>query len=238
MRVDVIPNVTESKFVEFVNRTVIVVDVFRATSCIVTALKYGVRSVVPVETVAQAKQRKQPDDLLGGERFCRKITGFDIGNSPAELMRTDLADKRLVMTTTNGTRAIQKAQKAENILAGSFLNARSCGRAALELKRDVVILCAGTQDQFSLEDGLCAGLIIHEMEQERLSLEKDDFGTAMLYTYRQAEEHVHETLKSCKNGKKLHKLGYDEDVEFCARRNLYSVVPRLRQGEMTALSGF
>src|SRR5690606_12087517 len=105
MQVDVIPSVTEATSDEFIHKTVIVIDVLRATSCITTALEYGCAGVIPVETVGQAKSMQKAGQLLAGERFCKRVPGFDLGNSPHEFIQNDVQGRTIIMTTTNGTRA-------------------------------------------------------------------------------------------------------------------------------------
>ena len=229
MQVDVIPNVTEARSDDFVQKTVIVVDVLRATSTIVTALAHGCAGIAPVETVQQAKQMREPGILLGGERFGKKISGFDLGNSPLEYNEEAVCGKSVVLTTTNGTRAIQKAQRASFVLAACMLNAAACARKSLELNRDIVILCAGTQDHFSLEDGLCAGLLVDELYRNCNDLEEvNDFGKAMRWAYLAAEHRIREELMESSGGKKLIRLGFGEDVLYCAQINEYELVPVLK----------
>lgn len=230
MRIDVIPSVNEARTEDFLHRTTIVIDVLRATSTICTALAHGCASVIPVETVFQAKELKKNGELLGGERFCKKITGFDLGNSPFEYMNPDIEGKTIIMTTTNGTRAIQKAQKSDRVLAGSLLNAPECARIASRFKRGISILCAGTQDQFSLEDGLCAGFIVDELT--RLSSgdnapQLNDFAIAMRSAYLENQNDMEQALLGCANGKKFIKMGLIEDVQFCAKMGATTVVPEL-----------
>ena len=229
MRIDVIPSVNEARAEDFINRTTIVIDVLRATSTICTALNYGSRGVITVETVSQAKEMRDHDQLLGGERYCKKITGFDLGNSPFEYMSDTLLHKTIVMTTTNGTRAINKAQKSPHLLAGCMLNAPSCARTAIHFKRDISILCAGTQDQFSLEDGICAGYIIDEIMQHHMEEQPtlNDFALAMRAAYLNGQEQIVETILNSCNGKKLSKIGLEDDVRFCAKMDHFSVVPVL-----------
>jgi 2-phosphosulfolactate phosphatase len=189
--------------------------------------------------VQQARQLQEPADILGGERFCKKIPGFDYGNSPFEYLSADIQGKRLIITTTNGTRAIQKSQKASELIAGSIINANACTKALLELKRDVVIVCAGTQNQFSLEDGLCAGLIIDELVNlGEESMRMNDFGMAMQHTYGYVKNHLEEALLSCANGKKLCKMGLQEDVLYCAKLNQTAVVPIVRDHRIVPFHGF
>jgi 2-phosphosulfolactate phosphatase len=233
MHIEVIANIGEARSDEFLHKTVIVVDVLRATSTIITALMNGSSGVVPVDTVIKAKEYYHEGDLLGGERYCKKIPGFDFGNSPLEYTREAVSGKRVILTTTNGTRGIYKAMKASHVLAGALINGRAVAEAAIELKRDVVIVCAGTQDVFSLEDGLCAGLILEEMAvQLSDSQTTNDLGLAMRGCYLEAKDRLLETILACSNGKKMKKSGFLADVELCAMTNMTDCVPVLEQDQM------
>ena len=132
------------------------------------------------------------------------------------------------MTTTNGTRAIHKSMRADNVIAASLLNAEACARAALDWKRDIVILCAGSHDDFAIEDGLCAGLLVeHLKELSPVPIECDDFGNAMHALYRERSFRILETLLGSQSGKRLAKLGAKEDITDCSLVNSRPVVPCL-----------
>ncbi len=234
MQIDAIPSVNEARTEDFQNKTTIVIDVLRATSTICTALAYGSAGVIPVETVYQAKQLHPGDHLLAGERYCKKINGFDLGNSPFEYMDPCIRGKKIILTTTNGTRAIYKAQKSTNVLAGCMLNAPSCAETALQFKRDVTILCAGTHDQFSLEDGLCAGYILEEIlkRNDALHFEMNDFAMAMRAAYLLHKDQLPDILLNCSNGQRFIKLGLSEDVQYCAQMDKFQIVPILKGNTM------
>ncbi|MEW9699145.1 2-phosphosulfolactate phosphatase [Paenibacillus sp. SI8] len=238
MQIDVVANIGEARSDEFIHKTVIVIDVLRATSTMIAALSNGCRAILPVETVLQAKELQKPGDLLGGERFCKKIPGFQFGNSPHEYTRAAIEGKRIILTTTNGTRGIQKALKADHVLAGALTNGGACARAALNFKRDIVILCAGTQDVFSLEDGLCAGLILDEISHliGTKPMVVNDFGLAMHSSYKQSKDVLFETLLACTNGKRLCKLGFNEDLKDCCKVNSSEQVPILDRDQMVLLT--
>lgn len=228
MHVLVVPSVNEIRTVDLTQRTVIVIDVLRASSTIVTALHHGATGVIPAETVSQAKQMATFDDVLGGERFCKKITGFHKGNSPYEYMSDELTGKRIILTTSNGTRALHKAQRADYILAGAIINARATAEAALQLQKDITLLCSGAQDEFAFEDGLCAGLIFAELMKaigNEHPLTINDFGYMMYSAYCFHAHQMSQVLLSCTSGKRLTKLGYAEDVPFCALPNTHAIVP-------------
>ncbi|MCZ8512811.1 2-phosphosulfolactate phosphatase [Paenibacillus filicis] len=245
MNIQVIPTVMEARTEELHHKTVVVIDVLRATSTLLTALVNGCKEVIPTETVNGAKSLQQEGDLLGGERGCKKIPGFDLGNSPLEYEPAAVTGKRIILTTTNGTRAIQKAGKISRILVGSLLNARACAARAMECGGELVILCSGTQDVFSLEDGLCAGAILDELIQiaggaepdnAQTSFKVNDFGLGMLYAYRGVRDRLTETLLASANGKRLTKLGCREDVLYCAQRNTIGIAPEVRGGKVEALT--
>ncbi|MFF2482042.1 2-phosphosulfolactate phosphatase [Paenibacillus sp. NPDC058071] len=229
MQVQVISSVNEACSAKLYHKTAIIVDVLRASSTIVAALAAGAAGVIPVETVMDARAAHQPGDLLGGERFGRKIPGFDLGNSPEEYNIETVCNRRILLTTTNGTRAIQKSMRADHVLTGSLLNASACAKAAYELRRDIVILCAGSNDEFAVEDGICAGLLLERLRTlSTAPLELDDFGVAMLALYNDRSQHIAQTLQIGTAGKRLAKLGYKRDVEWCAEIDRYSEVPILR----------
>jgi 2-phosphosulfolactate phosphatase len=234
MHVQVISSVNEASSARFHHKTAIIIDVLRATSTIVTAVASGALCIVPAETVMEARALQRPGDLLGGERFCRKIAGFDLGNSPEEYTEQAIAGKRIILTTTNGTRAIHKSMRADHVLTASFLNAEACARAAIELRRDVVILCAGSHDEFAIEDGLCAGLVLDKLHSLcPVAIETDDFGAAMLALYRNRSAQIKETIMYGITGRKLLKLGLRRDIEACALIDIYNDVPRLNGDQLT-----
>ncbi|MFC4777451.1 2-phosphosulfolactate phosphatase [Paenibacillus sp. GCM10023252] len=228
MHVHVVSSVNEASSEQLQHRTTIVIDVLRATSTIIAALAAGAAGVVPVETVMEARALQREGDLLGGERFCRRIPGFELGNSPSEYTKELVLGRRILLTTTNGTRAIHKSLRSDHVLAGSLLNAEACAKSALELRRDIVLLCSGSHDEFAIEDGLCAGLLLNHLTRlSSSSIDTDDFGTAMLSLYRHQAASLLSTLLQGATGKRLVKLGLRRDVEVCAAADTCSVVPRL-----------
>ncbi|MFC5651572.1 2-phosphosulfolactate phosphatase [Paenibacillus solisilvae] len=228
MEIIVISSVNEAQSDCFTHRTAIIIDVLRATSTMITALQAGASGIYPVETVLEARTLHREGDLLAGERFCRKIPGFDLGNSPEEFTPETVKNRRIVLTTTNGTRAVHKALRADNVLAGALINAAACAKMAVELRRDIVLLCAGSHNDFALEDGLCAGLLIDRLKAISSSqIEIDDFGSAMLGLYKNSEDRIMDLLSGCATGKRLTKLGHGRDLERCAQVDSSLVVPRL-----------
>jgi 2-phosphosulfolactate phosphatase len=197
-------------------RVGIVVDVLRATSTIAQALASGYERVLCCAEIdeARALRAELPDSLLGGERKAIRVEGFDVGASPREFLERRAAT--LILSTTNGTRAIlETAKRCEQVLLGSLLNLAAVARAAAS--DDVVVVCAGFQGGFALDDAYCAGRIVELLGGERT-------GTAMAsMLLAQAFTSAPDGL----NARTYGPSGLEEDIEFCARENVLEVVPRL-----------
>lgn len=226
MRVDVIANVDNIRSEDFIQKSAVVIDVLRATSTMITALANGARGLLPVETVPEAQSKRSEHTFVGGERYYKKIPGFQAGNSPHDYMSEEIAGKLVILTTSNGTRGILKSQRASRLLAASFLNGTACGSALVSFDRDVILLCAGCRNDFSLEDGLCAGMIIDAMESILgHPLRLNDLGMAMKLAYNQCRHNLYETVMECSSAKQLVKLGFAHDVEYCTGVDTVPVVP-------------
>ncbi len=183
MRIDVslLPNELPAERLE--GRAVVVIDVLRATSVMVRAIAEGALELLPVRTVeeafALAKRFPRETTLLGGERGGRQIEGFDFGNSPREYTPARVRGKRLIMTTTNGTKAFHSVAAAREILVGSFFNVGALADRILASGLDLVIFPSGNYGQFSLEDTVCAGMLtdlIAKKEAKGLELRRHSSG--------------------------------------------------------------
>jgi 2-phosphosulfolactate phosphatase len=228
MKVDVIPTVNEARVEKLTGRSVVVIDVLRCSSTIVTAFIAGCREIIPVETCGQAYSFRDEQTLLAGERFCKKVQGFDFSNSPTEIKDQQLGGKRLVISTTNGTRAIQKSAKSERSFIGSFLNGSSVARELLKYRKDVTLLCAGSRDEFALEDGLCAGFILSKMLELNPALELSDQAFILIAAYQHYESRLLELLLQSTTGKRLLQLGLADDIHWCAKIDVTVFVPVLK----------
>jgi len=145
--------------------TVLVIDVLRASTCIVTALANGCAGIVPVATPEEARARMAglPDALVAGERRGEPLEGFDLGNSPLEFTAARVGGRAVIMTTSNGTRALLAARGAAAIGVAAFVNLGAAAAWALGARRDVLLLCSGERGARSLEDHVCAGLIAERL---------------------------------------------------------------------------
>lgn len=145
--------------------TVLVIDVLRASTCIVTALANGCAAIVPVATPEEARRRAATLDgsLIAGERRGEPLEGFDLGNSPLEFTRGRVGGRTLIMTTSNGTRALVAARPAHDVGVAAFINHAAATAWALARTRDVLLLCAGERGARSLEDYVCAGMLVDRL---------------------------------------------------------------------------
>lgn len=238
MRIETLAHAGEAAETDFGGKSVLIIDVFRATSCIITGLACGCAGFLPVLTLEEAKAAAGGDDILAGERKGKRPAGFHLGNSPLDYLAADLSGKRIILTTTNGTRAMHPALgKAHTVMAGSLLNASAAARALFGMNRDVTLVCSGTHNRFSLEDGLCAGLVAEELLQlTGQDLVLSDLTEAMLGSWRQAKNRLAEVLAGCTNGKRLTGMGFARDLEFCGRTNRYNLVPVWQNGLLVPLA--
>jgi 2-phosphosulfolactate phosphatase len=229
VRIDVVPTVEEIRYDQIGNRVVIVIDVLRASSSIVTALGTGFSVVVPVETIGQANALRTENCFLAGERHCRKIPDFDYNNSPTELAGHSQKGSVLILTTTNGTRAIQKAERASSLLIGCFLNATACIQYALSKRLDITLYCAGTRSEFALEDGLAAGLMIHRAKLLQPQVQLCDLGEALRASYLHLSDRLPQLLPHTTTGRRLVQHHFADDLAFCAQIDHYRLVPIVRE---------
>jgi 2-phosphosulfolactate phosphatase len=193
----------------------VVVDVLRATSTIAQALASGFRRVLCCAEIEEARALRDelPDSLVGGERNAVRIEGFDVGASPREFL--DPLAETLILSTTNGTRAIlETAQRCEEVFLGSLLNLRAVAGAVRE--RDAVIVCAGFQGAFALDDAYCAGRIVQLLEAKR-----SDAAIAAELVAR-----AFPSALDALNARTYGPPGLEEDIAFCAREDVLDVVPR------------
>ncbi len=209
---------------------VVLVDILRATSTIVAALAEEALVVKPVTSIDEALLYKEKGYLLAGERGGLPPEGFDFGNSPREAYK--MARAKVVLTTTNGTKALGFVKKAKAICAGSFLNLRATAAFAHRFE-EVHILCAGTEGELSLEDFLFAGKLALLLEDY---VSQNDAAT-VARKYAGHVEDISKELFASHHAIKLTKLGLEEDVAFCAQENIYDVVPILTPEGFVALKG-
>ncbi len=213
---------------------VVIIDVFRATSTIASALQNGARCVIPVDTVAKAvEMSKRVEGIAAGERDGKIAEGLEHGNSPLEYTREFIEGKTLVLTTTNGTRLLHMALEngADTIITGSFPNLSSVCQYLISQKKNVVLGCAGWKDRFNLEDTLFAGAVIHHV-QEHFTIHCDSSLTAKLM-YEQQQNDLHQFVPLLTHYHRLvERFGLIEDIRFCITADVANVLPIYRNGKL------
>lgn len=218
----------------------VVIDVLRATSVMVTALGHGASRIITCREVDEARQLSQQfasRPLLCGERGCQPIDGFDLGNSPAEYERKRVEDRVLVLTTTNGTRAIAAVERVPRLLIASFLNLSAVVDAVTQFQR-VHLVCAGTEGHVTLEDVLLAGAILWKCQSMSETMLVDDDSVLALqlwqawFAVKSSEGRLPEPdalsrrFRETRGGRNLLRLGYESDLQRCAAIDSIGVVPR------------
>lgn len=214
-------------------KVVVVIDTLRATSVITTALVNGAKEVIPVADIEDAinisSHLERDMILLGGERNAVKIEGFDLSNSPLEYSEDVVKGKTIIITTTNGTRALKKASSSDDVVVGCLLNVTSVADYIHKENKDVVIICAGTEGKFSIDDIITAGAILDRLE--KLSpYESDDLSKASYFLYKSFQDNILNIMKYGYHLNRIEKLGFHEDVEFCTTIDKFSVVPKYVNG--------
>lgn len=214
-----------------INKTVIVVDVLRATSCIIWACRNGANKVIPVNDAGEgaAIASRLGGCIMAGEREGIKLPGFDLGNSPREFAPEVVKDKNIIINTTNGTGAIKSAEGASHVLIGAMLNHDAAARRAAQLGLDVIILCAGTDGEFSADDICAAGAIASSLYKYADITECCDLtwaGQVLYEEWRAGRADLSQTF----HYSRLLELGFAEDVAFCLQENVTEIVPVYTNG--------
>ena len=215
------------------NAIVVAIDILRATSSICVALQYGALSVVPVMTIEESYAYKQKGFLIGAERQGSMVEGFDLGNSPFSYMDEKIQGRHIALTTTNGTQAINLAQKhADRVVAGSFLNIDVLANWLIEQNKNVICLCAGWKNTFNLEDTLFAGALTQKLLPHFAHSPHRDSALAAINLYQQAKDDMYAYLGQSSHRMRLEKLKIDEDVIYCLTPNQTLVIPVLHNGAL------
>jgi 2-phosphosulfolactate phosphatase len=211
-------------------KTVVIVDILRATSCMVAGLGSGVSSIVAVANLDECLALRAEGFVCAGERNGHRVEGFDLGNSPFEYMTTQVQGRKIAMTTTNGTQALVLSQSASQIVIGSFLNLSFLAHYLQKQPNDIVIVCAGWKGKFCIEDTLFAGALADKLSE--VSDSEDDSVLAAKDLYETARPNLYEYLLQSSHYKRLSHLEGGKDVEFCIAMDKFDIVPILQGREI------
>jgi len=209
---------------------VVIIDIFRATSSICYGIGNGAEAIIPVSEVEEclAYQDKFPGYLLAAERNGEVVAGFDFGNSPFSYTKEKVAGKTIVLTTTNGTHALQRSIRAKKIIIGSFLNLTSVCNWLKDQQENVLLVCAGWKNNFNLEDTLFAGAVVEQLKSAGFIL--DDAAIAANDLFHTGKDDISAYLKKTSHSERLKALGIEADIAFCLQVDLTTAIPVL-QGE-------
>lgn len=216
------------------NSVVVIIDVFRATSTIATALYNGAAKIIPVDDVAKciAIGNATPNSITAGERDGKVIEGLQYGNSPTEYPESFIKDKTLVLTTTNGTKLLHMAlnKSASNVITGSFPNLSAVCDYLLQQNKNVFLGCSAWKDRFNLEDTLFAGAVIDRI--------KDNFDIhcdSSLMAYEMYQLHKHDLksyIQTLTHWHRLAQYGLEKDMEYCVSIDVANVLPLYKNGAL------
>ena len=216
------------------NSIVVVIDVLRATSSIVYGIEIGAAAIIPVAHVEDCLAYSGKGFLLAAERDGSVVEGYDFGNSPFSYTKEKVAGKTVVLTTTNGTKALHMAREtAHQVVIGSFLNLQALCDWLKVQDKSVLLLCAGWKDQFNLEDTLFAGAVVAELRKDFTHF--DDSSVAAEDLYQLARNDLRTYIRKSSHSYRLALLNIEEDVRFCLQLNICKAIPVLEGDALVAL---
>jgi 2-phosphosulfolactate phosphatase len=205
---------------------VVVIDILRATSSMVYGIDNGASAIIPVAHVEDCLAYADKGFLLAAERDGSVVEGYDFGNSPFSYVTEKIAGKTVVLTTTNGTKALHMArERAYQVVIGSFLNLQVLCDWLKVQNRSVLLLCAGWKDQFNLEDTLFAGAVVTALRKDFTHF--DDSSVAAEDLYQLAKDDLRNYIHKSSHSHRLAKLNIEEDVVFCLQLDICKAIPVL-----------
>lgn len=229
MKLNVLLSPLNADELYFTQKTTVVIDVLRASTTVISALSNGAKEVIPVGTVEFAVKVSGGmfggQTLIGGERNTKRIEGFALGNSPLEYTRETVENKTIVFYTTNGSKAIARAKFSNELFVCSFNNLLGMAQHLIKLNKDVEILCAGHNNLFSLEDTVCAGMLVGRIKRLNRSVKISDSSMAAQVLYEKFGDDIPKMLDNTEHGKRLIQNGFKKDIEYCSRYNITKNIP-------------
>ncbi|MFY0608138.1 MAG: 2-phosphosulfolactate phosphatase [Cyclobacteriaceae bacterium] len=209
---------------------VVVVDIFRATSCMVSGMSNGVEAIHPVATVEECVALGNEGMITAGERGGVKVEGFDMGNSPFEYLEASVVGKSIAVSTTNGTRTILASLEGKEILIGAFLNLKATAQYLTKQDCDIMIHCAGWKGTVNIEDSLFAGALIAALaETHEIS------GDPALLAHQLYQANATDLMpiaQASSHAQRLSGFGATKDLEYCMTQDLYDLVPVYQDGKI------
>jgi 2-phosphosulfolactate phosphatase len=242
VRLDVFFTPNQAKSPETTGRLVVIIDVLRASTTVATALGNGAKTVIPLEgadeVIARSKEFARSQILLAGEQKMHPIAGFDIGNSPQAFTPKAVEGKTILITTTNGTRALLGVQGARDIVIASYVNftaVLALMKVAARSNTDIAIICAGEEGSFTLEDAACAGRYVKAIPKRADSVIANDAAAASVLIEKKYGDNIEKVFKESSHGQALESAGFGDDLAAAAEVDSYPVVPIYQDRQITKL---
>ncbi|MEN9334902.1 MAG: hypothetical protein RLY35_2082 [Bacteroidota bacterium] len=214
---------------------VVVIDVLRATSAMTTALHYGVQKIIPVATLEEANEYKTKGFVVGAERDGQVVEGFDFGNSPYVYIDNDMKGQTVVITTTNGTKAIEIAKNDATVVIGCLNNLQHLCDWLIKQHKNTLILASGWKDKVNLEDTICGGAIVDILVDSNQFIANEDSSVAAKFLYKSAQQNFWRFLRASSHRRRLIHLKIQKDVKYCLTSNTVPCIPILRNGALVKL---
>ena len=241
MRLDVFFSPIQVKPSDTAGRLVAIIDVLRAATTVATALGNGARTVIPLEgpdeVIQRSKEFARSQILLAGEQKMHPIVSFDLGNSPQSFTPEVVEGKSILITTTNGTRALLGVQGARDIVIASYVNftaVLAMMKVAASSNTDIAIICAGEEGGFTLEDAACAGRYVKSIPK-RASIQANDAAAASVLIEKKYGDNIAKVFKESAHGQALQEAGFGDDLAAAAEVDAYPVVPIYQERQITKL---
>ena len=221
---------------EFDFECVVVIDVLRATTAMITGLNEGVNAFIPVASLEEAIFFQERGYIVAAERNAKQIEGFPLGNSPLSYFNGRFRGKKIVITTTNGTQAIEIAkQDHKEVILAAFSNLTAVSEALIQRNQNILVLCAGWKNKFNLEDTICAGGVVQQLLQSKQYFSTEDSSISAKYLFISAKDNYKKILKDSSHRTRLQNLGLQEDIKYCLTLDTCQIVPILVNGEIIKL---
>ena len=218
------------------DRVVVTIDVLRACTTICTAFAHGAEKVIPADSPVAAKNLRATlgdHALLCGEREGKKVSGFDLGNSPSEYTAEAVGGKTLVLSTTNGSKVLAKAQAAREVAVCAFVNVTAVAEYLAARDEPVAVILSGQVGRFSLEDAVCGGMLMRQVHAARPQRSLCDAAWSAIALADRYAADVLGTLRMSSHGQYLESIGLGDDLIACAQVDALRIVPVSREGRIT-----
>jgi len=242
VRLDLFFSPIQVKPPDTAGRLVVIIDVLRASTTVATALANGAKMVMPLpdadDVITRSKEFHRSAVVLAGEQKMQPIQGFDLGNSPQSFTPEAVKGKTILLTTTNGTRALLGVQGARDIVVASYVNftaVLAMMKVAASSNTDIAIICAGEDGGFTLEDAACAGRYVKAIPKRSDPIEMNDAAAASVLIEKKYGDNIAKVFKESAHGKALQEAGFGDDLAAAAEVDAHPVVPIFQERQITKL---